>query len=134
MSSWATIATGNASVIGGLLGLLGGVIGIFGALVLFAFIPGLAVLVLLLVLFAVALSGAHIVLGPAGSDGYCRGLIAAVLHQRRLHGRPRRQRARFSGKPGRDRADVGSQRADLVCRCPGAALTMATGSANTSLE
>ncbi len=37
-------------VIGGLLGLLGGVIGIFGALVLFAFIPGLAILVLLLVL------------------------------------------------------------------------------------
>ena len=56
-------------VIGGLLGLLGGVIGIFGALVLFAFIPGLAVLVLLLVLFAVALSGAQIVLALKMKEG-----------------------------------------------------------------
>ncbi|MBN3496157.1 hypothetical protein JYA52_01215 [Arthrobacter pascens] len=56
-------------VIGGLLGLLGGVIGIFGALVLFAFIPGLAILVLLLVLLAAALSGAQIVLALKMKEG-----------------------------------------------------------------
>ena len=49
-------------VIGGLLGLLGGVIGIFGVLVLFAIIPGVAILVLLLVLVALALAAAEIVL------------------------------------------------------------------------
>jgi hypothetical protein len=49
-------------VIGGLLGLLGGVIGIFGVLVLFAIIPGVAILVLLLVLVALALAAAQIVL------------------------------------------------------------------------
>ncbi|WP_307104991.1 hypothetical protein [Arthrobacter globiformis] len=49
-------------VIGGLLGLLGGVIGLFGALVLFAIVPGVAVLVFLLVLVALAVAAAEIVL------------------------------------------------------------------------
>ncbi|WP_245531442.1 hypothetical protein [Arthrobacter globiformis] len=49
-------------VIGGLLGLLGGVIGLFGVLVLFAIVPGVAVLVFLLVLVALAVAAAEIVL------------------------------------------------------------------------
>jgi hypothetical protein len=56
-------------VIGGLLGLLGGVIGIFGALVLFAIIPGVAILVLLLVLVALALAAAQIVLAMKLKEG-----------------------------------------------------------------
>lgn len=56
-------------VIGGLVGLLAGVIGLFGALVLFAFVPGLAILVLLLVLVALALSGAQIVLAMQMKEG-----------------------------------------------------------------
>lgn len=49
-------------VVGGLLGLLGGVIGFFGVLVLFAIVPGVAVLVFLLVLVALAVAAAEIVL------------------------------------------------------------------------
>jgi hypothetical protein len=49
-------------VIGGLLGLLGGVIGFFGVLVLFAIVPGVAVLVFLLVLVALVVAAAEIVL------------------------------------------------------------------------
>ncbi|WP_353713066.1 hypothetical protein [Arthrobacter sp. K5] len=49
-------------VIGGLLGLLGGVIGLFGVLVLFAIVPGVAILVFLLVLVALAVAAAEIVL------------------------------------------------------------------------
>jgi hypothetical protein len=56
-------------VIGGLLGLLGGVIGIFGVLVLFAIIPGVAILVFLLVLVALALAAAEIVLALKLKEG-----------------------------------------------------------------
>lgn len=56
-------------VIGGLLGLLGGVIGLFGVLVLFAMIPGVAILVLLLVLVALALAAAEIVLAMKLKEG-----------------------------------------------------------------
>lgn len=56
-------------VIGGLLGLLGGVIGLFGALVLFAILPGVAILVLLLVLVALALAAAQIVLAMKMKEG-----------------------------------------------------------------
>ena len=56
-------------VIGGLLGLLGGVIGLFGALVLFAILPGVAILVLLLVLVAIALAAAQIVLAMKMKEG-----------------------------------------------------------------
>lgn len=67
-------------VAGGLLGLLGGVIGLFGALVLFAFLPGIAILVLLLVLLAAALSGAQIVLAMALKEGreWARLALTAV--------------------------------------------------------
>ncbi|MDQ1060069.1 hypothetical protein QFZ23_003970 [Arthrobacter globiformis] len=56
-------------VIGGLLGLLGGVIGIFGVLVLFAIIPGVAILVFLLVLVALAVAAAEIVLALKLKEG-----------------------------------------------------------------
>jgi len=56
-------------VIGGLLGLLGGVIGLFGVLVLFAIIPGVAILVLLLVLVALGLAAAEIVLAMKLKEG-----------------------------------------------------------------
>ncbi|MFP3461480.1 hypothetical protein R5O87_11560 [Arthrobacter globiformis] len=56
-------------VIGGLLGLLGGVIGLFGVLVLFAIIPGLAMLVFLLVLVALAVAAAEIVLAMKLKEG-----------------------------------------------------------------
>jgi hypothetical protein len=65
---------------GGLLGLLGGVIGLFGALVLFAFLPGVAILVLLLVLCGASLSGAQIVLAMNMKEGreWARLTLAAV--------------------------------------------------------
>lgn len=65
---------------GGLLGLLGGVIGLFGALVLFAFLPGVGILVLLLVLLGAALSGAQIVLAMKMKEGreWARLALAAV--------------------------------------------------------
>ena len=56
-------------VIGGLLGLLGGVIGLFGVLVLFAIIPGVAILVFLLVLVALAVAAAEIVLALKLKEG-----------------------------------------------------------------
>lgn len=56
-------------VIGGLLGLLGGVIGVFGVLVLFAIIPGVAILVFLLVLVALAVAAAEIVLALKLKEG-----------------------------------------------------------------
>ncbi|MFC9350291.1 hypothetical protein [Arthrobacter sp. NPDC057013] len=56
-------------VVGGLLGLLGGVIGLFGVLVLFAIIPGVAILVFLLVLVALALAAAEIVLALNLKEG-----------------------------------------------------------------
>lgn len=56
-------------VIGGLLGLLGGVIGIFGVLVLFAIIPGVAILVFMLVLVALAVAAAEIVLALKLKEG-----------------------------------------------------------------
>ena len=67
-------------VLTGLLGLLGGVIGLFGALVLFAFLPGIAILVLLLVLFGAALSGAQIVLAMKMKEGreWARFALTAV--------------------------------------------------------
>jgi hypothetical protein len=73
ISYWIWIA-------GGLLGLLGGVIGLFGALVLFAFVPGLAILVLLLVLFGAALSGAQIILAMKMKEGreWARLALTAV--------------------------------------------------------
>ncbi|MFE5838476.1 hypothetical protein [Arthrobacter sp. NPDC056493] len=56
-------------VIGGLLGLLGGVIGLFGVLVLFAILPGVAILVFLLVLVALAVAAAEIVLALKLKEG-----------------------------------------------------------------
>jgi hypothetical protein len=56
-------------VVGGLLGLLGGVIGLFGVLVLFAIIPGVAILVFLLVLIALAVAAAEIVLALKLKEG-----------------------------------------------------------------
>jgi hypothetical protein len=56
-------------VVGGVLGLLGGVIGLFGVLVLFAIIPGVAILVFLLVLVALALAAAEIVLALKLKEG-----------------------------------------------------------------
>lgn len=73
ISYWIWVASG-------LLGLLGGVIGLFGALVLFAFLPGIAILVLLLVLFGAALSGAQIVLAMTMKEGreWARLALTAV--------------------------------------------------------
>lgn len=91
---------------GGLLGLLGGVIGLFGALVLFAFLPGVAILVLLLVLLGAALSGAQIVLAMKMKEGRertarpgrrRRGFSGSHCHQPQFHRRTRRQRFGFSG-------------------------------------
>lgn len=67
-------------VAGGLLGLLGGVVGLFGALVLYAFLPGIAVLVLLLVLLAAALSGVQIILAMKMKEGreWARLALTAV--------------------------------------------------------
>jgi hypothetical protein len=67
-------------VLTGLLGLLGGVIGLFGALVLFAFLPGIAILVLLLVVFGAALSGAQVVLAMKMKEGreWARLALTAV--------------------------------------------------------
>ncbi|WP_457973793.1 hypothetical protein [Arthrobacter sp. D1-17] len=64
----------------GLLGLLGGVIGLFGALVLFAFLPAVAILVLLLVLFGAALSSVQIVLAITLKEGreWARLALTAV--------------------------------------------------------
>ena len=57
-------------LIGGLLGLLGGVVGLFGAFVLLAVVPGLGFVVLLLVLVALALSGAQVVLAMKLKEGH----------------------------------------------------------------
>ena len=56
-------------LISGLLGLLGGVVGLFGAFVLLAVVPGLGFLVLLLVLVALALSGAQVILAMKLKEG-----------------------------------------------------------------
>ena len=56
-------------LIGGLLGLLGGIIGLFGSFVLFAFAPGVGLVVLLLVLFALALAAAQIILAMKMKEG-----------------------------------------------------------------
>ena len=56
-------------LIGGLLGLLGGVVGLFGAFVLLAVVPGLGFVVLLLVLVALALSGAQVILAMKMKEG-----------------------------------------------------------------
>ena len=57
-------------LISGFLGLLGGVIGLFGAFVLLAVVPVLGFLVLLLVLVALALSGAQIILAMKMKEGH----------------------------------------------------------------
>lgn len=57
-------------LISGLLGLLGGVVGLFGAFVLLAVVPGLGFLVLLLVLVALALSGAQVILSMKMKEGH----------------------------------------------------------------
>ncbi|HSL35609.1 MAG TPA: hypothetical protein VK883_02175 [Arthrobacter sp.] len=57
-------------LISGLLGLLGGVVGLFGAFVLLAVVPGLGFLVLLLVLVALALSGAQVILAMKMKEGH----------------------------------------------------------------
>lgn len=56
-------------LIGGLLGLLGGVIGLFGSFVLLAVAPAIGFVVLLLVLVALALSGAQIILAMNMKEG-----------------------------------------------------------------
>ena len=56
-------------LISGFLGLLGGVIGLFKAFVLLAVVPGLGFLVLLLVLVALALSGAQVILAMKMKEG-----------------------------------------------------------------
>ena len=56
-------------LITGFLGLLGGVIGLFKAFVLLAVAPGLGFLVLLLVLVALALSGAQVILAMKMKEG-----------------------------------------------------------------
>ena len=57
-------------LISGFLGLLGGVIVLFGAFVLLAVVPVLGFLVLLLVLVALALSGAQIILAMKMKEGH----------------------------------------------------------------
>jgi hypothetical protein len=56
-------------LIGGLLGLLGGVIGLFGSFVLFAILPGLGIVVLLLVLVALVLAAAQVILAMKMKEG-----------------------------------------------------------------
>ena len=56
-------------LVSGLLGLLGGVVGLFKAFVLLAVVPGLGFLVLLLVLVALALSGAQVILAMKMKEG-----------------------------------------------------------------
>ena len=56
-------------LIGGFLGLLGGVIGLFGSFVLFAFAPGVGLVVLLLVLVALTLAASQIVLAMKMKEG-----------------------------------------------------------------
>jgi hypothetical protein len=56
-------------LIGGILGLLGGVIGLFGSFVLFAFAPGVGLVVLLLVLVALTLAASQIVLAMKMKEG-----------------------------------------------------------------
>jgi hypothetical protein len=63
-------------VLSGLLGLLGGVIVLFGALVLFAFSPGIAILVLLLAVCGAALSAVQIVLAMNMKEGREWGRLA----------------------------------------------------------
>ncbi|MEC5179790.1 hypothetical protein [Arthrobacter sp. CG_A4] len=57
-------------LIGGLLGLLGGIIVLFGSFVLFAFAPGVGLVVLLLALVALALAAAQIVLAMKMKEGH----------------------------------------------------------------